>query len=89
MAIDEQYVTQGDQPCQSTIVPIHYCAYHGAVARRPHAVQPWRPSLHSNRSPRLVDTHTVMIGDEDAIPGGVLLPYGNLADIEPGMNYSL
>lgn len=34
------------------------------------------------------DPHTVTIGDENAIPGGGLLPYGNLADIEPGMNYS-
>ena len=34
------------------------------------------------------DPHTVTIGDEDAIPGGGLLPYGNFADIEPGMNYS-
>lgn len=34
------------------------------------------------------DPHTVTIGDENAIPGGGLLPYGNLADIEPGKNYS-
>ncbi|HKT38317.1 MAG TPA: hypothetical protein VJR48_08085 [Ktedonobacterales bacterium] len=45
--------------------------------------------MHSNRPPRLVDPQTVTIGDEDAILGGGLLPYGNLADIEPGMNYSL
>lgn len=35
-----------------------------------------------------VDPHTITIGDETAIPGGGLLPYGNLSDIEPGMNYS-
>ena len=34
------------------------------------------------------DPHTITIGDENAIPGGGLLPFGNLADIEPGMNYS-
>jgi plastocyanin len=34
------------------------------------------------------DPHTVTIGDDTAIPGGGLLPFGNLADIEPGMNYS-
>lgn len=34
------------------------------------------------------DPHTITIGDENAIPGGGLLPYGNLADIEPGQNYS-
>lgn len=34
------------------------------------------------------DPHTITIGDENAIPGGGLLPYGNLSDIEPGMNYS-
>lgn len=34
------------------------------------------------------DPHTITIGDENAIPGGGLLPYGNLADIDPGMNYS-
>lgn len=33
------------------------------------------------------DRHTITIGDERAIPGGGLLPYGNLADIEPGRNY--
>lgn len=35
-----------------------------------------------------IDPHTVTIGDDTAIPGGGLLPYGNLADIEPGMSYS-
>lgn len=35
-----------------------------------------------------IDPHTVTIGDDNAIPGGGLLPYGNLADIEPGKNYS-
>ncbi len=34
------------------------------------------------------DPHTITIGDENAIPGGGLLPYGNVSDIEPGMNYS-
>lgn len=34
------------------------------------------------------DPHTITIGDENAIPRGGLLPYGNLPDIEPGMNYS-
>ena len=34
------------------------------------------------------DPHTITIGDESAIPGGGLLPFGDFADIEPGMNYS-
>lgn len=35
-----------------------------------------------------VDPHTITIGDDTAMPGGGLLPVGDLADIEPGVSYS-